>query len=296
MNEKKERILSVAVRLFSQKGYYATSIQEIAEQSGISKGAFYLHFSSKEELVLSILESYYNLIRKKMLYVDQREISPREKLIYQISIYFKEILQRKDLILMQLREQVLPINEEVKEFMIRIRGEIQQWYEDTIEEIYGERIQKYRADGAILLDGMINAYIKVLLVSTAEQFDYTQLASFIVRRLDDLMKGLEKGEEEPMASHLIKEDMFLSPCLFQKQIRGEVKSLLSVMYDLVETLQLPVEKREEATVTIQYLLKEIEKEEPQKVVFQGLLANLREIEELEEYRQRLAEKLDIKLL
>ncbi len=295
MNEKKERILSVAVRLFSQKGYYATSIQEIADQSGISKGAFYLHFSSKEELVLSILESYYDLVRKKMLTIDQQEKSSREKLVAQISIYFKEILQRKELIMMQLREQVLPINEEVKEFMIRIRIEIQQWYENTIKEIYGKGIQKYCADGAILLDGMINAYIKILLVST-EPVDFTKLAIFIVRRLDDLMEGLQKGEEEPMASHLIKEEMLLSPCLFQKQIREEVKSLLISMYDLIETLQLPVEKKEEATATIQYLLREIEKEEPQKIVFQGLLVNLREIEVLDEYRQRLAERLNIKLL
>jgi AcrR family transcriptional regulator len=49
------QILVVALKLFADKGYEATSMREIAEQLGISKPALYYHFDSKEDIVRGIL-------------------------------------------------------------------------------------------------------------------------------------------------------------------------------------------------------------------------------------------------
>jgi len=57
MGNMKEKIKSVSIDLFFQKGYFATSISEIARGSGIQKASIYYHYSSKEELLFSILES-----------------------------------------------------------------------------------------------------------------------------------------------------------------------------------------------------------------------------------------------
>lgn len=51
-----EKIMSAAERLFAQKGYNGTSMNDIVEASGQSKGAIYNHFKSKERLFLSLLE------------------------------------------------------------------------------------------------------------------------------------------------------------------------------------------------------------------------------------------------
>ena len=50
----KETIKSVAIDLFFQKGYFATSISDIARGSGIQKASIYYHYASKEELLFSI--------------------------------------------------------------------------------------------------------------------------------------------------------------------------------------------------------------------------------------------------
>ncbi len=55
-NEVHEKIMSAAERLFAQKGYNGTSMNDIVEASGQSKGAIYNHFKSKERLFLSLLE------------------------------------------------------------------------------------------------------------------------------------------------------------------------------------------------------------------------------------------------
>ncbi|MBK8808967.1 MAG: TetR/AcrR family transcriptional regulator [Bacteroidales bacterium] len=54
--EKRTLILNVALELFSQKGYSATSMSEIAKAAGISKGLPYSYFESKEELLLSLFK------------------------------------------------------------------------------------------------------------------------------------------------------------------------------------------------------------------------------------------------
>ncbi|MFS8629945.1 MAG: TetR/AcrR family transcriptional regulator, partial [Bacillales bacterium] len=50
---KRELIMERALELFAENGFEATSVQQITERCGISKGAFYLYFKSKDELILS---------------------------------------------------------------------------------------------------------------------------------------------------------------------------------------------------------------------------------------------------
>lgn len=52
--EREALILQVAEDVLREKGYYATSIDEIAARVGIAKGTVYLHFASKEDLIVAI--------------------------------------------------------------------------------------------------------------------------------------------------------------------------------------------------------------------------------------------------
>jgi TetR/AcrR family acrAB operon transcriptional repressor len=59
-DSRRNRILDAAVRLFTRHGYDKTSVAEIAQEAGISKGAIYLHFESKDAL-------FHALLRREML-------------------------------------------------------------------------------------------------------------------------------------------------------------------------------------------------------------------------------------
>jgi AcrR family transcriptional regulator len=53
-----ERILNESMRLFLERGYHGTSIDDITQAAGLTKGAFYWHFRSKEALLRKIIEKY----------------------------------------------------------------------------------------------------------------------------------------------------------------------------------------------------------------------------------------------
>ncbi|QTA87678.1 TetR/AcrR family transcriptional regulator [Desulfonema magnum] len=57
MGNMKEKIKYVSIDLFFKKGYFATSVSDIARGSGIQKASMYYHYPSKEELLFSILKS-----------------------------------------------------------------------------------------------------------------------------------------------------------------------------------------------------------------------------------------------
>jgi AcrR family transcriptional regulator len=53
----RQRLLAEARRLFRERGYAATSLEQIAEAAEVTKGAIYGHFTSKEDLLLSAIEA-----------------------------------------------------------------------------------------------------------------------------------------------------------------------------------------------------------------------------------------------
>jgi AcrR family transcriptional regulator len=58
-----QRLVTVATRLFAAQGYEATSVQEIVEAAGVTKGALYHHFTSKDDL---LYEVYHRVLADQM--------------------------------------------------------------------------------------------------------------------------------------------------------------------------------------------------------------------------------------
>ena len=67
----KERILDEALKLFAQSGYMGTSMNDIADRMGVTKAALYKHYTSKQEILDSIVE--------KMNRMDQERVKEYRK-------------------------------------------------------------------------------------------------------------------------------------------------------------------------------------------------------------------------
>ncbi len=63
----KERIIHESLKLFSLKGFCSTSINDILEAANTSKGGFYNHFASKEDLFFQVLDEAQRIWREKTL-------------------------------------------------------------------------------------------------------------------------------------------------------------------------------------------------------------------------------------
>lgn len=76
----KERIIEESLKLFSVKGYASTSTTDIIEAVGASKGGFYNHFKSKEQLFRDMLSTARKIWRERNLYKLDEEPRPLLKI------------------------------------------------------------------------------------------------------------------------------------------------------------------------------------------------------------------------
>ncbi|SKA94947.1 TetR/AcrR family transcriptional regulator [Sporosarcina newyorkensis] len=74
----KEKITQASILLFEQKGFSQTSIQDIVDSIGVTKGTFYYYFTSKEQLLMEIHLDYISDLLNR-----QQSIMENEKLTYQ---------------------------------------------------------------------------------------------------------------------------------------------------------------------------------------------------------------------
>lgn len=289
MNEKKQRMIEVGMKLFAQNGFHATSIQEIAQSSGVSKGAFYLHFKSKEDLILSIYKFYYESTKEKVIAAKEGGLPPKEQLSLQLQIYFGDFLKQKDFMIMQFREN-FSINDQLDQFILKMRREIMRWFESAITAIYKEKVSGYEVDIAMLLEGIVTSYLKVVLFDPV-QLDFKKVADYIVERVDDCVVGITARKANPM---LTKE---MLPTIYQDHVEEtsnvSVDQWLQEAIHKVDQLELSRERKEELQATIQVLMVENAKEQPQKVVFKGMLMTFQDIAELQEIKHSIMKELNI---
>ena len=59
-SENKSKIIKAALRLINEKGFDDVSVSEITKAAGVSKGAFYIHFKSKEDLIERQINLFYD--------------------------------------------------------------------------------------------------------------------------------------------------------------------------------------------------------------------------------------------
>ena len=66
MNKTKRKIFETSMKLFAEKGYDATSVEEITATVGVAKGTLYYHFSSKEEIFQFLIEEGVKLLKNSI--------------------------------------------------------------------------------------------------------------------------------------------------------------------------------------------------------------------------------------
>jgi AcrR family transcriptional regulator len=83
-SNKQTEIALAAVKLFEQKGYHATSVQDIADEVGLQKGSLYHYIHSKEDLLLHIAHEAISEFNQRLERILNSDIAAEEKVIQAI--------------------------------------------------------------------------------------------------------------------------------------------------------------------------------------------------------------------
>lgn len=129
----KTKILNAAAQIIRQKGFHATSMQDIAEAVQLQKASLYHHFSSKQEILLMLLDQAVDLLTERVGPVVKQNLPADEKLRQAVHCYLEAEAERRDLISVLLLEY-RSLDPELQSRHIPRRDRLERMWRMIVEE------------------------------------------------------------------------------------------------------------------------------------------------------------------
>ncbi|RDW16187.1 TetR/AcrR family transcriptional regulator [Oceanobacillus chungangensis] len=256
---KKQLIMDKALELFADQGFESTSVQQITEKCGISKGAFYLSFKSKDELISAMIDHFMEDIIKEIDRVVKN--TNNEELLY-IFYYetFQSFQKHSDFTKVLIKEQTHTIN---KEFLLKIsyyNSLIEETILSMIERIYGDKIKEIKYDLLYCIKSFISIYSELKLFYSAP-LDLQFLAESFVEKTNLLAKHttipLISEEVIQAMKHPLNEDV-------------TIEKLLEIIEQTIDEMKESIEKE-----SLVLLKEELIEPALSPAIIKGLIENVR---------------------
>jgi AcrR family transcriptional regulator len=94
--DSRQEILRTAARLFQQRGYDATSMNDVAAALKLSKGGLYHHFQSKDEILFEIMDHAMEITQERVIAPVRGIADPEERLRALIRLHIEVVLSPRD--------------------------------------------------------------------------------------------------------------------------------------------------------------------------------------------------------
>lgn len=294
MTDTRSQLLESATSLFLTQGFAKTTIQQLADAAGISKGAFYLHFRSKNQLLLAIMEDIGRQILNGVQQIrDRGDLKPKEKLWHQLRFQFDDVLENQRMMEFYIKDSGIALDQEVLLLGQKMRLEWQHVQEEFLRMVFPDHPARYTADLAVMVNGALNEFYTFILLDEAT-LDADQVADFLLAMVEAMAQRLMQDDLEPVL------DTSELPGQEDLEAKLEEASRLRVEKALEEIQQaandLSEVERAEVGEILELLRAELETPEPKRMMLQGLLANLREHKTMQSARRLLASEWNLKLV
>lgn len=189
--------MNAAIQLFQQKGYHATSMQDIADAVGLQKGSLYHYISSKDDLLVVIIQDAISHYNAKLAEIKAMDLPVRRRLELAFRHHLEGIAENLGMLTIFLRESYA-----LQEEQAAIINRENQRYNEMFESLFAEGVASgemrpldpklvtrttlgacnwfyrwYRADGAMPLHELIDFFVDMLFHGIAAPGSNTEPAS-----------------------------------------------------------------------------------------------------------------------
>ncbi len=161
--DSRQEILRTAARLFQQRGYDATSMNDVASALKLSKGGLYHHFQSKDEILYEIMNHAMEITQERVLNPVRSIADPEERLRALIRLHIEVVLSPRDREITVMLHENHPLPPALRKRINARKKEYIHFLENLMIEVQKQAQQSHPAKGkvspraaAFALLGMIN--------------------------------------------------------------------------------------------------------------------------------------------
>lgn len=274
MNNRRQNVIDTAHKLFIDKGYQATSIQDILDGSGISKGTFYNYFPSKGELFIAIFRSFCTKIRhereKLLIGQDSADI---EIFIRQLELQMMVNKQSKLLILIE--EVRVSNDEELKQFINQTLLLSIRWMYNRFLDIFGESKKPFLLDSVIIFHSMMTHMNHFSYRANAAGTPDIQTIRYCMNRIVHLVNEVAESGEQILDPELM--DTWFPN--FKNHLDPYHNDLLNATAELKKAINKAFpcgEDRTRAIELVDFIQDELmQADKPRKFLIESLLNSLK---------------------
>lgn len=181
----KEKILESAKKLFSDYGYSAVSMSEIAKEVKITKAALYYHFKSKKEIYLEVIQNSFDALLKKLKEPIGLKTTFEKKFHQTLMAYLEFSLNEKNPI-QETIQKISRLDKTTIKFTQKLQWQIIKKFEDLIKE--GQKKKKLLSN---LSSKVIAHFIIGLMDTTIIQKSFIKNKKLTLKKsVDEIMKLL----------------------------------------------------------------------------------------------------------
>lgn len=94
--ERRQQLFAVALRLFAERGYRATTMEDVADAAGVTKPLLYQHFSSKRGLYLELVDSVVEDLLSAVAEATAAADGPRQQVELGFAAYFQMVITHEE--------------------------------------------------------------------------------------------------------------------------------------------------------------------------------------------------------
>ncbi|WP_339252142.1 TetR/AcrR family transcriptional regulator [Sporosarcina sp. FSL W8-0480] len=265
MNDRKRKVMLTAKKLFIEKGFTSTSVQDILEVAKISKGTFYNYFTSKNECLMAILEDAHNesIIRRHELLAGRDK---RDKNVLAEQIIVRMQVNR-ELNLLPIYEAVFYSNdEELRNFVKTTHINELKWFAGRLVDVFGEAAEPHSFDCSVMTLGMIQQLRHFWTTGSSKELDIQKLVHFTLRRMDALMADLMEQKEV-----LLEKQMIAALGISSKELKEKIQVEFIALKKKLEQ-----GADENSLAYTDFLLTELQAENPRVVLLEAVGRSFRE--------------------
>lgn len=157
--DSRQEILRTAARLFQQRGYDATSMNDVAASLKLSKGGLYHHFQSKDEILFEIMNHAMDITEERVLGPVRGIANPEQRLRALIRLHIEVVLSPRDREITVMLHENHPLPPALRRRINGRKKDYIHFLENLIAEVQGSRRSAPRVSpraAAFALLGMIN--------------------------------------------------------------------------------------------------------------------------------------------
>ena len=92
---RRQQLLDVALRVFAERGFHPTSMNDLAEAAGVTKPVLYQHFNSKRELYLELLDAVGSRLQDAIVTATASAEGPRQQVEQGFTAYFRFVAEHQ---------------------------------------------------------------------------------------------------------------------------------------------------------------------------------------------------------